>query len=313
MTYMTYTSYKKRVSLPLLQRAFLLIFAAALFLFLGTGCRHDAYNSDGEWASVPITPVNIGPYLLPFGEKDVTTYGISTGLATQNIDSYGLFVPILGSFFIGRNYGLACSLVCGSNEALFNGIAAGVIGGGDHNGITIFPIDFGSGTNGLSVEGITIGKGFNGIDFCLCNIYGTKGAGLQMIGVDFSTHDNSQITGCQIGGILTSAVRGAQIGAVTYNPKIDVGTDRGKSLGKCLNLGVMNLDLTEGFQVGVVNNTADGNPVQIGLFNTTFDGSPFQIGLLNINPNGFFPIFPFFNYSVKKDASEHEQESATGF
>ena len=312
MTYKSYKTYMKKVGLSSPESFFLSLLAAACFVFLGAGCRHDAYNSDGEWASVPITPVNIGPYLLPFGEEDVTTYGISTGLATKNLDSYGLFVPIFGTFFYGMNYGLACSLVCGSNEA-FNGIAVGAIGGGDHNGISIFPIDFGSGTNGLSVEGITIGKGFNGIDVCLCNIYGTKGAGLQMIGVDFSTHDDSKITGCQIGGILTSAVRGAQIGAITYNPKIGVGIDRGKSLGKCLNLGVMNLDLTEGFQVGVVNNTADGNPVQIGLFNTTFDGSPFQIGLLNINPNGFLPVFPFFNYSVKKGAFERDRESETGF
>ena len=185
-------------------RLFAALAAAAFFVFLGTGCRHDAYNSDGELVSVPITPVSIGPYLLPFGEGDVTTYGLATGLAVQNIDSYGIFVPI-GTSFIGRNYGMACSLVCLSEE--FNGIAAGAIEYGDHNGISIFPIDFGSGTNGLSVEGITIGKGFNGIDFCLCNIYGTKGAGLQMIGVDFSTHDDSKITGCQIGGILTSHAR----------------------------------------------------------------------------------------------------------
>ena len=283
--------------------------AAACFVFLGAGCRHDVLDADGETVSAVITPVNIGPYLLPFGEEDVTTYGISTGLATKNLDSYGLFVPIFGTCFYGINYGIACSLVCLSEE--FNGIAAGAIGGGDHNGISLFPIDFGSGTNGLSAEAITIGKRFNGIDFCLCNIYGTEGAGLQVIGVDFSTHDDSEITGCQIGGILTSAVRGAQIGAVTYNPK--VGIDRGRSFGKCLNLGVMNLDLTEGFQVGVVNNTSEGNPVQIGLFNTTFEGSPFQIGLLNINPNGFLPIFPFFNYSVKKGAFERDRESETGF
>ena len=285
--------------------------AAALFVLSGTGCRHDVVNEQGETVSAVITPLQIGPLLWPVGEEDVTTYGISTGLATKNLDSYGIFVPIFGTVFYGMNYGIACSLVCGSNEA-FNGIATGVIGGGDHNGISIFPIDFGSGTNGLSVEGITIGKGFNGIDFCLCNIYGTGwGAGLQMIGVDFSTHDDSKITGCQIGGILTSAVRGAQIGAVTYNPK--VGINRGRSFGKCLNLGVMNLDLTEGFQVGVVNNTSEGNPVQVGLFNTTFEGSPFQIGLLNINPNGFLPIFPFFNYSVKKGAYERDRESAVGF
>ena len=291
-----------------INRTLAAVFAAALFVFLGTGCRHDAYNSDGEWVSVPITPVSIGPYLLPFGEGDVTTYGLATGLAVQNIDS-GIFVPIVGTSVIGRNYGMSCSLVCLSEE--FNGIAVGAIDYGSHNGISIFPFDFGSGTNGLSAEAITIGKRFNGIDFCLCNIYGTEGAGLQVIGVDFSTHDDSEITGCQIGGILTSAVRGAQIGAVTYNPK--VGINRGRSFGKCLNLGVMNLDLTEGFQVGVVNNTSEGNPVQIGLFNTTFEGSPFQIGLLNINPNGFLPIFPFFNYSVKKGAFEREQESEVGF
>lgn len=291
-----------------INRTLAAVFAAALFVFLGTGCRHDAYNSNGEWVSVPITPVSIGPYLLPFGEGDVTTYGLATGLAVQNIDSYGIFVPI-GTSFIGRNYGMACSLVCLSEE--FNGIAAGAIDLGNHNGISVFPFMVKSKTNGLSVEAMTAKKRFNGIDFCLCNIYGTKGAGLQVIGLDCSGYNDSKITGCQIGGILTSAVRGAQIGAVTYNPK--VGIDRGRSFGKCLNLGVMNLDLTEGFQVGVVNNTSEGNPVQIGLFNTTFEGSPFQIGLLNINPNGFLPIFPFFNYSVKKGAYEREQESAVGF
>ena len=36
----------------------------------------------------------------------------------------------------------------------------------------------------------------------------------------------------------------------------------------------------------------------------TSKGSPFQIGLLNYNPNGFLPVFPFFNYSAKKDAPE---------
>ena len=29
--------------------------------------------------------------------------------------------------------------------------------------------------------------------------------------------------------------------------------------------------------------------------------------------NGFLPIFPFFNYSVKKGAFERDRESAVGF
>ena len=67
-------------------RLFAAVLAAACFVFLGAGCRHDVLDADGETVSAVITPVNIGPYLLPFGEEDVTTYGISTGLATKNLD-----------------------------------------------------------------------------------------------------------------------------------------------------------------------------------------------------------------------------------
>ena len=39
--------------------------------------------------------------------------------------------------------------------------------------------------------------------------------------------------------------------------------------------------------------------VQLGVVNSCHSGV--QIGLLNFNENGFLPVFPFFNYSVKKD------------
>jgi len=313
------------MSLPSPKRAFLVFLAAACFVFLGAGCRHDVLDADGETVSAVITPLQIGPMLLPFGEEDVTTYGLATGLETMERDSCGIFASILGSGFTGTNYGVSAGLAFGidGRESSFNGISAGLLhfsdflgygsGSGTQNGISVFPFVFNSHTNGLSVEASILSKGFNGIDFCLCNIYGTKGAGLQVIGLDCSAKNESRITGCQIGGLLRSSVRGAQIGAITYNPGIDRGNDRRESFGKCLNLGVLNFDSMEGFQVGVVNNTSDGNPVQIGLFNTTFDGSPFQIGLLNINPNGFLPVFPFFNYSVKKGAFERDRESETGF
>ena len=299
--------------------------AAACFVFLGTGCRHDVLDADGETVSAVITPLQIGPMLLPFGEENVTTYGLSTGLATMDTDSCGIFASVLGSGFAGTNYGISAGLAFGINgrESSFNGISTGLLyykdfigygpGSGTQNGISVFPFETGSKTNGLSVEASTLSKDFNGIDVCFFNLYGTRGIGLQVIGLDCSTNNESRIVGCQIGGLLRSGVRGAQIGAITYNPGVYPGHDRGDSFEKCLNLGILNFDLTEGFQVGVVNNTAEGNPVQIGLFNTTFDGSPFQIGLLNINPNGFLPIFPFFNYSVKKGAYEREQESAVGF
>ena len=307
------------------RRIFLAVVAVVLIVSAITGCRHDVVNAEGGTVSAAITPLQIGPLLLPFGEENVTTRGLATGLFTQDIDSCGIFASVLGSGFAGTNYGVSAGLAFGINgrESSFNGISAGLLyfsdflgygpGSGTQNGISVFPFVFNSHTNGLSVEATTLGKDFNGIDLCLFNLYGTRGAGLQMIGLDCSTNNNSRITGCQIGGLLRSGVRGAQIGAITYNPGVYWGHDRWDSFGKCLNLGVLNFDLTEGFQIGVLNNTSDGNPVQIGLFNTSFDGSPFQIGLLNINPNGFLPIFPFFNYSVKKGAFERERESAAGF
>ena len=299
--------------------------AAALFVFLGAGCRHDVLDADGETVSAVITPLQIGPMLLPFGEEDVSTYGLSTGLETMERDSCGIFASILGSGFTGTNYGVSAGLAFGidGRESSFSGISAGLLhfsdflgygsGSGTQNGISVFPFVYNSHTNGLSVEASILSKGFNGIDFCLFNLHETRGTGPQVIGLDCSAKNESRITGCQIGGLLRSSVRGAQIGAITYNPGIDRGHDRRESIGKCLNLGVLNFDSMEGFQIGVINNTADGNPVQIGLFNTTFDGSPFQIGLLNYNPNGFLPVFPFFNYSVKKGAFERDRESETGF
>ena len=298
------------------------VVAVFLAIAVFTGCRHDVVNAEGGTVSAVITPLQIGPMLLPFREENVTTCGFATGLVTEDIDSCGIFASLLGSDFTGTNYGVSAGLAFGihDRESSFNGISAGLfyIGRynkpvGTQNGISVFPFAFGSGTNGLSVEALTLSKDFNGIDLCLFNLYETRGTGLQLIGLDCSSKNESRITGCQIGGLLRSCVRGAQIGAITYNPGIDRGRNRRESLGKCLNLGVLNFDLTEGFQIGVLNNTSEGNPVQIGLFNTAFDGSPFQIGLLNINPNGFLPIFPFFNYSVKMGAFEREQESATGF
>ena len=42
--------------------------------------------------------------------------------------------------------------------------------------------------------------------------------------------------------------------------------------------------------------------VQLGVVNSCHNGV--QIGLLNFNENGFLPVFPFFNYSVKKDSQD---------
>ena len=314
------------------QNIFLTVIAVFLTVAAFTGCRHDVVNADGEMVSVPISPLSIEPALLPFGEEEITTYGLAIGLGSENIDSYGLFVQ-LGNEFIGKNFGLTCGLVNGFTEPKlpadwprsyrgdrtdFYGISIGAInqldfygrkGYGTQNGISIHAIDFMSDTNGVSVEAIGGEKYFKGVDICACRLGRTEdGAGLQLVGLDLSFEaKKDEITGCQIGGVLSTAVHGAQIGAITYNlydPSIALKSNHWKLIRGCLNLGVLNLKLKKGFQVGAFNHTSDGNPVQIGLFNTTSKGSPFQIGLLNYNPNGFLPFFPFFNYSAQRDAYE---------
>ena len=301
------------MSSRIISRMFVFL-AAALFVFLGTGCRHDvSTGKDDKTVSAVITPLQIGPLLIPFGEENVSTYGLSTGLVTVNTESYGISATVYASGFKGTNYGISCSPVFNieGNDSMFNGIAVGILNFGDiigyagngmQNGISIFPLETASISNGLSVEGITLSKGFFGVDLCACSVCGTGGYGLQIIGLDISSYDQSAITGCQIGGLLRSSVHGAQIGLITYNRGDSFDLKRDDP--KCLNMGLLNFDLRDGFQIGAINNTSEGSPVQIGLFNTSFDGSPFQIGLLNINPNGFLPVFPFFNYSVRMGASE---------
>ena len=312
----------------IVNRTFVSFVAIFLTAASFTGCRHDVVNSDGEWVNVPISPISIEPALLPWLEDEITTYGLAIGVGSENIDSYGLFVQ-LANYFAGKNYGLTCGLVNGFTEPYldpdwprsgradrteFYGIAVGALnqpyvyhkGYGTQNGISIHAIDFMSDTNGFSVEALGGEKYFKGVDICACRLGRTEeGTGLQLVGLDLSFEaKKDEITGCQIGGVLSSAVHGAQIGAITYNlydPSIALKTNHWKLIRGCLNLGVLNLQLKEGFQVGAFNHTSDGNPVQIGLFNTTSKGSPFQIGLLNYNPNGFLPVFPFFNYSVKKE------------
>ena len=160
-----------------INRTLAAVFAAVFFVFLCVGCRHDVVNADGEMVSVPISPISIEPALLPFGEEEITTYGLAIGLESRNIDSYGIFAQ-LGNEFIGKNFGLTCGLVNGFTEPKlpadwprsyrgdrteFYGIAVGVLnqpdfyghkGYGTQNGISTHAIDFMSDTNGISLEAI---------------------------------------------------------------------------------------------------------------------------------------------------------------
>ncbi len=54
---------------------------------------------------------------------------------------------------------------------------------------------------------------------------------------------------------------------------------------------------TEGAQIDAINISKNVKGAQWGLINTTKKLNGFQIGLLNFAPNGFLPVFPFFNIS----------------
>ena len=292
------TMLKKRIIKKMFFAGGVALCICALMLF-GAGCRSDR-------SATPVTPLHIGPYLLPFGSEPATTYGLAAGLWCENADSCGIFIPFAGTTFEGTNYGVAISPICSfTGNSDYYGIAAGILSpsddlipgrrfAGDHatqNGISIFPFEATSRTNGISIEIFALEKEFNGIDIGLCSFYEGKNNGLQVIVWDCNGNGDGTLNGCQIGWLLRSSVRGVQIGGITYNPC--------ESDEICLDLGVLNWGLKHGIQVGGINRTGTGNPLQIGVFNFASDSSPFQIGLLNYNENGFLPFFPFVNFSTK--------------
>ena len=65
------------------------------------------------------------------------------------------------------------------------------------------------------------------------------------------------------------------------------------------NLGMLNI--TEGFSAVDISGLAISNEsnVQVGMVNITEKINHIQIGLLNFAENGFFPVFPLFNYPKK--------------
>ena len=54
---------------------------------------------------------------------------------------------------------------------------------------------------------------------------------------------------------------------------------------------------SEGVQIGAINVGKNVKGAQWGLINTAKKLDGFQIGFLNYSPDGFLPIFPFFNIS----------------
>ena len=56
------------MSIAKMSRNIVFVVAAACMAVAGfTGCRHDVVNAYGETVSAVITPLQIGPLLIPFG------------------------------------------------------------------------------------------------------------------------------------------------------------------------------------------------------------------------------------------------------
>jgi hypothetical protein len=102
-----------------------------------------------------------------------------------------------------------------------------------------------------------------------------------------------------------SQVTGSSSGCACSIVNIHSGSDTGlnaaivnivKSVAGGVNAAMLNLtDGSSGVDIGALSISRESN-TQIGIVNQTGKINNVQIGLLNIAENGFYPVFPFFNY-----------------
>ena len=96
------------------------------------------------------------------------------------------------------------------------------------------------------------------------------------VGDDKSDKD---LKGCQLGiACECNEMKGAQIGALWQRAEKVQGCQAAWGYN---NVGKM------------------VNGPQIAVVNIAREGAALQIGLININPKGFLPVFPFFNFSTE--------------
>lgn len=127
-------------------------------------------------------------------------------------------------------------------------------------------------------------------------------------GLDFgllSVSETSRMSGLALVAGVHRVTGGMNSGAAFSLVNYHTGSDTGLN-GAFINL----LNNTEGaFNVGFVNvasgatmadlggfNMSKRSTVQIGFLNITKEIRSFQFGFLNMAENGFFPIFPIFNF-----------------
>ncbi|MCF7791000.1 MAG: hypothetical protein K9L78_02785 [Victivallales bacterium] len=170
------------------------------------------------------------------------------------------------------------------NSKVVNGVKFGIPFSSDYwrtnqkvNGLELSFLSESSGINGVLMAGVNLNsRNSNGLQLCGANVSQNFG-GLQIAAYNEASKHSE---GAQLGGVNIAE----------FNSNIfQIG-------------GINNSDSrVEGTQVGIINVSSQFKGNQIGLINTNYkmSSSCFQIGLLNYNENGFFTVFPFFNYSVR--------------
>lgn len=97
---------------------------------------------------------------------------------------------------------------------------------------------------------------------------------------------NSQGCLCSFANFVNGESQGINAGFINVTQKMTEGA----------NIGFLNI--TQGFSSTDISALAisQTSNVQVGLVNVTNEIQGVQIGFLNFAKNGFFPVFPFFNY-----------------
>jgi hypothetical protein len=102
-------------------------------------------------------------------------------------------------------------------------------------------------------------------------------------------------------GKVTGEMTGGAISLVNVHTSADSGlnaafVNRLNTTKSGANVGFLNI--ADGFTMVDVGglNVSEQSTVQLGFLNVTKEIKGVQIGFLNIAANGFFPVFPFFNF-----------------
>ena len=158
--------------------------------------------------------------------------------------------------------------------------------------------DANSGSEGISLLRVSIWpkalswpkkEEIKGISLGLPSSYGIP----PVRGVDFSFiwGNSRNVTGFKTAPVCTGAYfKGVQFAVVSNTDEVHGG-----------DVAIVNKSKTmSGVQFGIYNRTESINGAQFGIVNNTRESaSGVQFGIINIMKNGFLPIFPFINFSVK--------------